>query len=73
MPALKSKRAVWESSDSTAHTGGKLYKRHLMKNKAGKIVSKRKHEAGKRMYRQNNLHPKTASQMKELRAMRRRK
>ena len=73
MPVLKSKRAVWESSDSTAHTGGRLYKKDLMQNKYGKIFSKRKYEQGKRMYRQNNLKPKTAAQMKELRAMRRKK
>tara|TARA_B100001013_G_scaffold141301_1_gene83424 strand:+ start:1448 stop:1669 length:222 start_codon:yes stop_codon:yes gene_type:complete len=73
MPVLKSKRAVWESSDPTAHTGGRLYKKDLMKNKYGRIVSRKKHEQGKRMYKQNGLGPKTAQQMAELRAMRRRK
>ncbi len=72
MPVL-SKRQVYYSSDPTAHTGGKLFKSDLMENRYGKIVSKRKHEAGKRAYKNNNLQPKSASQMKELRAMRRKK
>ena len=72
MPVLKSKKAVWMSSDPTAHTGGRLYKKDLMKNKAGKIISKRKHEQGLRAYKQNGLGPKTPQEMAEMRLLRRR-
>ena len=42
------KRAVWEGRKTK--TRGGLERADLMQNKNGKIVSKRKHEAGKKLY-----------------------
>ena len=72
MPIL-SKKQVWYSDNPNAHTSGMLFKKDLVKNKAGRIVSKRKHEAGKRMFLKNNLKPKSREEMAEMRAMRRKK
>lgn len=42
------KRAVWENRKTK--TRGGLTRDDLMMNKRGRIVSKRKHEAGKKLY-----------------------
>lgn len=47
------KREVWNGT--AHHTASKLVKDDLMKNKRGKIVSKKQHAAGQRAYQQNNL------------------
>ena len=44
IPAIGSKAQVWHGSAD--HTSGGLKKRDLMKTRAGRIVSKRKHTAG---------------------------
>ena len=51
IPAVGSKQQVW--TGKAKHTSGGLTKDKLMKNKQGKIVSKKKHALGQRMYRRN--------------------
>ena len=46
IPAVGSKAAVFHGS--ALHTSGNLYKKDLMKTKAGRIVSKKKHLLGKK-------------------------
>lgn len=58
---IGSKREVWAGTAS--HTKGGLQKSDLMKNKHGKIVSKRQHGAGQRAFRKNRLRPKTGKQL----------
>ena len=41
------------------HTSGGLVRDDLMYNKRGRIVSKKRHELGKKMFKQNNLQPRT--------------
>ena len=48
MPAEGSKIQVWRGTAS--HTAGGVTKSGLMKNKQGKIVSKAKHDQGKKQY-----------------------
>ena len=48
-------------------TSGGLKKEQLMKNKRGRIVSKKQHELGKLRFKQNNLKPKTASELATIR------
>ncbi len=51
--AIGSKREVWNGLAD--HTSGNLTRDDLMKNKRGKIVSKKQHAAGKRAFSQNKL------------------
>jgi hypothetical protein len=44
--AVGTRAEVWHGS--ARHTSGGLTKKHLMKNKHGRIVSRRKHASGKR-------------------------
>jgi hypothetical protein len=53
MKAIGSKREVY--SGTAKHTSGGLTKAHLMKNKHGKIVSKKQHAAGKRLQKKYPL------------------
>jgi len=46
IPAVGSKAEVWHGS--AKHTSGGLTKSDLMKTKKGRIVSKKKHAAGKK-------------------------
>jgi hypothetical protein len=46
MPATGSKSQVFNGS--ARHTSGGLYRKDLMKTKNGRIVSRRKHAAGKK-------------------------
>ena len=73
MPTIGSKVQVWNGkADKTI---GGLKKDDLMKNKRGKIVSKKKHEQGKIMYEKNNLkqYQKDKEGMAQLRSMRKKK
>merc|ERR1719359_362497 len=47
-------RQVWNGTKQKVR-GTKLTKKDLMKNKNGKIISKKKHQAGKRAYKRNGL------------------
>jgi hypothetical protein len=46
LPAVGTKAQVWHGS--AKHTSGGLVKKDLMKTRKGRIVSKRKHAAGKK-------------------------
>lgn len=46
IPAVGSKAQVWHGT--AKHTSGGLTKKDLMKTKKGRIVSKKKHAAGKK-------------------------
>ena len=46
IPAVGSKAQVWHGT--AKHTSGGLTKKNLMKTRKGRIVSKRKHAAGKK-------------------------
>jgi hypothetical protein len=46
--AAREKRAVWEGKKTRTKSG--LTKSDLMRNKTGKIVSKKQHAAGMRLY-----------------------
>ena len=71
---IGTKRQVFNGSAlKTAYGAKGLTKKDLMKNERGLIVSKRQHEAGKRAFERNGLKPKSAEEMKELRAMRKTK
>lgn len=65
MPKIGSKLQVWNGI--AEKTSGGLTKHDLMKNKRGKIVSKKKSEAGKKMFKENNLRPKTADELSKMR------
>ncbi len=68
-----SKLQVWKGE--AQKTGGGLKKDDLMKNKRGKVVSKKKHAHGLKMYESNNLQrfKRDKAGMAELRSMRKRK
>lgn len=51
MAAVGSKAQVWHGT--AKHTSGGLYKKDLMKNKHGRIVSRKQHERGKKMFAKN--------------------
>ena len=55
------------------HTSGGLTKADLMKNKRGKIVSKKMHALGLKAFKSNNLKPATKEQLAKYRARRGRK
>jgi len=65
---IGSKAQVW---NGTAHkTAGGLTKSDLMKNKRGKIVSKKMHALGLKAYKNNNLKPATKEQLASWRSKR---
>lgn len=49
MKALGSRAEVWHGT--AKHTSGNLHKKHLMMNKRGRIVSRKKHATAKKMKR----------------------
>lgn len=63
--AVGSKAAVWHGTAD--HTSGGLHKDALMKNKSGRIVSKKKHAQGVEAFKRNQLKPKTAGQLAAMR------
>lgn len=65
MKTIGSKAEVWH--DNALHTSGGLTKDDLMKNKRGRIVSKKKHELGMLAFERNGLQPKTADELVVLR------
>lgn len=64
-PKINQYLMVWRGK--LAKTSGGLTKSDLIKNKRGKIVSKKRSELAKRRFK---LKPKTAEQMAELRKRR---
>jgi len=69
--ALGSKAEVF---NGTAHrTSGGLRRDDLMKNKRGRIVSKKKHAAGLERYKEGKIKPLTAEELGELRSRRKKK
>ena len=50
-------RAVWEGRAKYTRPGG-LGKKDLMKNKRGRIVSRKRHEQGKKNYKNIRDYPK---------------
>ena len=52
---------------SAKKTSGGLKKEDLMKNKRGRIVSRKQHALGKLRFKQNNLKPKTAAELAAIR------
>ncbi len=69
MPVL-SKREVYYSDDPTAHTSGGLYKKDLMVNRRGRVVSRKMSLRGKEMFAKNGLRPRSKDDMKALRGLR---
>ena len=59
------KAEVWHGTADK--TSGGLTKDKLMKNKNGRIVSKRKHEIGMKMFKENKLQPLTKEALAEIR------
>lgn len=60
-----SKLEVWNGS--AKHTSGGLVKDDLVKNKRGKIVSRKQQAAGRKAAERNNIVPKTKEQLALLR------
>lgn len=50
MPAIGTKAQVWHGT--AKHTSGGLTRKDLMKTRKGRIVSKKKHAAGKKALKQ---------------------
>ena len=69
--AIGTKTQVWHGNAD--HTSGGLKKSDLVKNKSGKIVSKKKQAAGRRAFAANNLKPKSKDELANLRAGRSKK
>jgi len=65
MAKIGNKLQVWNGT--AEKTSGGLTKKDLVKNKRGKVVSKKKQAAGKAAFKKNNLKPKTAEELKALR------
>lgn len=65
------KKEVWNGS--AKHTAGKLVRADLMKNKVGKIISKKKYLQGQKAFKKNNLKPKTAAEFKAINAAKKKK
>ncbi len=63
--ATGSKAMVWHGT--ARKTAGGLTKSALMKNKAGRIVSKKQHAMGKLAFRRNKLVPKSRAALAALR------
>jgi len=62
---IGSKAEVWHST--AQKTSGGLTKDDLMKNKRGRIVSKKKSALGVIAFKKNNLKPKTAEELAAMR------
>lgn len=62
--AKGTKAEVWHGT--AKHTPGGLTKDDLVKNKNGKIVSKKKQAAGRRAFAKNNLKPKSKDELDKL-------
>lgn len=60
-----SKAQVWHGTADK--TKGGLTKDNLMKNKQGRIVSKKKHALGKIAFQKNKLVPKTKQELDAIR------
>ena len=60
-----SRLMVWRGEAD--HTSGGLRKEHLMRNRNGKIVSKKAHRAGLVAFKRNGLKAKTKDEMKAMR------
>ena len=67
MQKVGSKAKVWHGNAD--HTAGRLKKEDLMKNKSGRIVSKKKHALGKIAFARNKLVPKTKEQLDAIRPL----
>lgn len=65
MSRIGSKAQVWHGN--AKQTSGGLTKEDLMKNKSGRIVSKKKHALGKIAFQRNNLKPKTKAELDAIR------
>ena len=63
---IGTKKEVW--SGQAKHTAGKLTKADLMRNKSGKIISKKKYAQGQKAFRNNQLKPKTAEEFRKINA-----
>ena len=68
MKTVGTKREVYEGL--AKRTSGGLRKDNLLKNKRGKVVSKRRHELGLKAFKNNNLKPATKEQLASYRASR---
>lgn len=66
--AVGSKAQVFHGT--AMHTSGGLHKDDLMKNKGGRIVSKKKHAQGVEAFKRNQLKPKTKDELAAMRAKR---
>lgn len=66
-----SKAEVWHGT--ALHTSGGLVKDDLMKNKGGRIVSRKKHAQGVEAFKRNGMKPKTAEELAEMRPKKRSK
>ena len=67
MQKTGSKAQVWHGNAD--HTTGGLHKGDLMKNKSGRIVSKKKHALAKVAFVRNKLVPKTKEQLEAIRPL----
>lgn len=65
MSRVGSKAQVWHGNADK--TSGGLTKENLMKNKSGRIVSKKKHALGKIAFQKNGLKPKSKEQLASIR------
>ena len=65
MSTTGSKAQVWHGT--AVKTAGGLRREDLMKNKAGRIVSKKKHALGKLAFVKNGLKPKTREELAAIR------
>ncbi len=65
MAKVGNKLAVYNGT--AEKTSGGLKVGDLMKNKAGKIVSKKQHAAGKKAFANNNLKALSGEELKNLR------
>ncbi len=65
MVRIGTKAKVWHGT--ALKTSGGLFKSDLMKNKAGRIVSIKKHKLGVEAYKRNQLKPKTKEELAGLR------
>ena len=65
MKAVGSKSMVFHGN--AVHTSGGLKRDDLMRNKRGRIVSKKKHALGQAAFRKNGLKPKTAEELAAMR------
>ena len=65
---IGSRAEVWNGK--AQKTSGGLRRGDLTKNKHGRIVSKKKQEAGRKAFKKNQLQPKTKEELARLRPLR---